>query len=150
MGTVVVLLAVWGVAQYIEYLGTRTPTRPAGDAADPSQPDATAGQVSARLEVQVLDEKNKEFPVGTPLPRRLMLTMGIPDGQAYSMPFDKVGVWASDVPPGEYLVSLEQEHLGNWRWKLEGKGVKMDDAAGAYRLKIAGREQPLTMKLTLF
>lgn len=152
LGALGVLLAIWGVSQYLEYLGTRKASGPPVADADRELVGAGGPEhpVSANLDVMVMDEKNSPFPVGTALPRRLMLNMANPDGQVYSMPFDKVGAWAVDAPAGDYVVPLAQEHLGNWRWKLEGEGIKLDAPAKAYRLKLAGREKPLTLKLTLY
>jgi len=159
-GVAGLLLVLWGVSGYLEYIGThasRSSQSAAGNGAGGGTSDsegkgqsATQFETSVHVQVKVLDEEGREFALGTALPRQLSLKLVGANGQEYTAPFDRVGVWAIATPSGEYRLPLQQTDLGSWRWKVSCKGMIMDREGGAWILPAVQKGLPLGIELTLY
>jgi len=156
LGAAGVLLVMWGISQYIEYLGTspapagRKVEHLASPSVSESIPPPSPGKLNLRLNVHARDEKGKDFPVGTALPRRLTITLLDSSGQEYTAPFDRIGAWVVEVSPGKFRIPGDQQGLGNWSWKLEGAGLKLDTVSGDYRAVWKLDSGTPTIELTLY
>ena len=122
-----VALALAGLALH-RLAGSATMPVPSGPMAPPIRPPGPRELVSQKynvvLQVRAHDDHGVAQPVGTTLPRMLQLVLTGQDGTAYAEPFDKVGLWAVEVPPGTYTIARVQEGLGAWKWTLSGDGLK--------------------------
>ena len=147
LGVVGILVALWGLSMVIERMAAQ-PEAGVSQSASPAGILATGG--TAHLDVKVLDDRGKEYPLGTPLPREVSLSILDSNGQEYSIPFDRVGVWAVDAPDGMYTIPEDQKKLGNWSWKMAGGGVKMDAKIKAWVVSISRAGKPAVLGITLF
>ena len=116
------------------------PTPPPGVGA-PTASDLVKQQYNAVLRVQVQDEHGVQAAVGTALPRRLTIVLQDSDGRKYAEQFDRVGIWAIEVPPGTYVIPRDQPDLAGWKWTLTGEGLT-PGATGTSVTFVAGRMHP--------
>ena len=152
LGALAVLLAFWGISVALDKMVARPPSVQDSAGADlPNPPVATTGtDAKAQVSVRVLDSTGKEFPVGAPLPRRLSLLIREASGQEYMVPFDRVGVWVVEAPDGTYAIPPDQKELGNWSWKIGGKGVAFNRPSGSWNFVIKKGPAPLVIEITLY
>jgi hypothetical protein len=148
-GVLGILLLLWGLSSAIERM-VFSPASSGGSTAGAPPGQLLPNSATAHLDVKVLDENGKEYPLGTPIPRQLSLTMLNTEGQEFLVPFDRVGVWAVDAPDGQYSVPAEQKKLGNWSWKISGAGVKLDKASRAWLVTLKREGQPVVLGITLY
>lgn len=147
LGAAAILLTLWGVSAGIERMADRQELGAAkpGQAGLPAMTNAPAS-----IDVKVLDDNGAEYPVGTPLPRKLSLMIRDAGGQEYSMPFDRVGVWAVEAPDGIYTIPETQKDLGNWSWKMTGEGVEKSGEKHEWVVTIRGGDKPVMLGITLY
>jgi len=149
-----VAFAGWAVMHYltIQYEAESPPPvgpSPAG-IEEGLPPPPSPGMISVRVAVRVR-VAGSYVKIGTPLPRRVALSMIGHDGQPYEARFDRVGVWGMEAPPGEYRVSSKQKDLGDWNWILAGDCVKtLDNAENRYAVTLDLKKQYPTLDLTLY
>lgn len=137
-GAASTILAIWALARYS---GTRAglaqlPAAPAGSpgagagAPVPSQEDLLRQRYNMMLQVRANDGDGKPMPVGAMLPRKMEFVLAGANGQPYAQQFDRVGVWAAEIPAGTYTIAATQPGLGNWKWTLTGDGVRPAPGGG--------------------
>ena len=98
---------------------------------DPAVAAAMArGKFNVILQVRMRDSGGGMAPVGAVIPSQLTLKFRDAEGRTYLERFDRVGLWAVDVPPGEYWVPPDQDELGEWKWEVSGEGLVRDGAKG--------------------
>jgi len=115
----------------------------AGPSRPPTNADLVADKYNAVLQVRARDAGGTDQSVGTALPRRLSLNFTDKDGRDYAEQFDRVGMWAIEIPPGTYRIARDQPGLGGWRWKVAGEGLAGGGAAGWTVTFHAGAMNPL-------
>jgi len=144
-------LAGWMIAGYLH--------RPHASALDELSPAASGGAAGAPrdlasehynavLQVRLKGEQGEMVAVGTLLARKLTLTLTDAAGRSYAEVFDRVGLWAIEVPPGAYLIPLEQPDLAHWKWTLKGEALRVIPGKGYGVDFAAGRVNP-TLDLLL-
>jgi len=149
LGLAGILLAMWGISSAIERMAVRPGM--GGGEAGAKRPGATLPVgATVQVEVRVMDEDGKEFPLGSPLPRQLSLTMLGAEGQEFLVPFDRAGSWAVEAPDGAYTIPDGQKKMGNWRWKLSGKGVARAAKKTGWTAAVNKAVGPLVLELTLY
>jgi len=147
LGGLGIILALWGVSATIE----RMASQPGVGLSQPTQPGSVLpNSATAHIAIIVLDAKGEEYALGTPLPRQFSLLMRNVAGQEYSVPFDRVGVWAVDAPDGTYTIPKEQKGLGNWSWKMVGDGVKLDQKTREWTVIVKGGGDPVVLGVKLY
>jgi len=134
------------LAAALVYAGWRLTVRPMAQPA-PSDPLAQ-GNYNVVLQVHAKDPSGGMAPVGTTLPRRLTLKFQNEKGQTLLENFDRVGLWAIDMPAGTYWIPLKQDELGEWKWKVAGENLARDGEKGWKFSVAAGTVNPM-IELTL-
>lgn len=118
-----VAFAFWAIKQALSQREMAVPP-PTRTASSPTAvPAPAANMLVVHVQVRMRGPDGLEVPIGTVLPRQVALKLVGQGEQPYEAQFDRVGVWAMEVPPGEYQVSADQPHLGEWRWTLSGPTV---------------------------
>lgn len=140
-------LAGWMIAAYLHrprenaFDASRPAAVPSsGGAADPAA--LAADRYNAVLQVRVQGPGGEMSPVGTTLARKLTLALHDAEGHVYAEVFDRVGLWAIEVPPGAYVIPFEQPDLTNWKWTLAGDGITRVAGKGYAVTFAAGRMNP--------
>lgn len=148
-GAASAIVAVWALARYG---GPRTglaqlPESPAGapgaGAPVPSQEELVRQRYNMMLQVRATDGEGRPMPVGAVLPRRMEFVLTGANGQPYAQQFDRVGIWAVEVPAGTYTIATTQPGLGNWKWKLTGEALRPATGGGWTITFTAGAMQPM-------
>ncbi len=151
-GAVSTVLAIWALARYA---GTRTvanpmPTGAPGESAPgggggplPSQEELLRQNYNLMLQVRADDGDGRPMPVGAVLPSGMQLIFTGAGGQPYAQPFDRVGMWAVEIPAGTYTIATAQPGLGKWKWKLTGDAIR-PAAGGGWTIALkAGTMNPM-------
>ncbi len=154
-GWTILAVAGCGLAAWIAWnaLSDRVSGRPAtapGLVSDPPRemdPPVSPGMVNVRVRVRSFDRSGNEDVIGTRLGERAVLKLAGVNGQPYEAQFDRVGMWAMEIPPGEYVVSREQPSLKRWEWTVSGRDVS-DEGAEGYRMTFRVGQAP-TLELVL-
>jgi hypothetical protein len=116
---------------------------------DTGAPGALAqGNFNVVLQVRAQDPDGGMASVGTTLPHQLSLVFTDGAGKSYVEKFDRVGLWAIEMPAGTYWIAPVQEGLGDWKWKVAGDTVVRDGARGWKFSLVAGTVNPM-IELTL-
>jgi len=140
-----IALAGWMIASYLA-----RPQASAPDVAEPlsgpqaarSPADLAADHYNAVLQVRLKDEHGALAAVGTMLARKLTLTLTDAAGRTYAEVFDRVGLWAIEVPPGGYVIPFDQPDLAHWKWSLAGDALQKIAGKGYAVTFTAGRVNP--------
>ena len=110
-------------------------------------PPVSPGMVNVRVRVRSFDRAGNEDVVGKELGQRVILKLAGVNGQPYEAQFDRVGMWAMEIPPGEYIISREQPSLKRWEWAISGREVA-DEGEKGYRVAFSIGQAP-TLELVL-
>lgn len=142
-----VALAGWMIHAYLTRPQAAAPESmdglgTAGPAPSPSPSDLSADHYNAVLQVRLKDEHGAQAAVGTVLARKLTLTLTDVEGRTYAEVFDRVGLWAIEVPPGAYVIPFEQPDLAHWKWLLTGDTLRTIAGKGYAVTFTAGRVNP--------
>ena len=144
------ILAAWFLRNAWSGRAADRPASAPGLVREPSpelDPPPAPGMVNVRMRVRSFDAAGNEHVVGKELRERVTLKLAGLDGQPYEAQFDRVGMWAMEIPPGEYLIAREQPSLKSWRWTLSGRGVTNEGKKG-YRVIFQFGQAP-TLQLVL-
>jgi len=139
------LLAGWMITAYLRrpQSGSLEDTLAQGGAPGSAAPsNLAADRYNAVLQVRVKGAHGEMVAVGTNLPRKLTLTLHDAAGNTYAEVFDRVGLWAIEVPPGTYVIPRDQPDLAHWTWVLTGEGVVPVPGKGYSVAFAAGRVNP--------
>jgi hypothetical protein len=101
------------------------------------------GSYNVVLQVRAQDPSGGLATVGTTLPGRLTLKFVDAEGKTYLEKFDRVGLWAIEMPAGIYWIPSAQDGLGEWKWKVSGETLARDGAKGWKFTLAAGTVNPM-------
>ena len=118
-----VAFAFWAIKQALSRRETAAPPPTRAAVSPTAVPALAANRLMVHVQVRMRGSDGLEVPIGTTLPRQVALKLLGQGEQPYEARFDRVGVWAMEVPPGEYQVPADQSDLGEWRWTLSGPTV---------------------------
>ncbi len=156
VGILGMVFAGWTVMRYLAHRdslvplsgGQAVPGPAETGVASPTAPVSNPNLINVHVMVRVKGESGDELLIGAALPQRVALTLVGEAGQPYEARFDRVGVWAMQVPPGEYKILSQQPDLGKWRWELNGTNVT--EAEEGYMVKFERSEELATLDLLLY
>jgi len=140
-----IALAGWMIAAYLarpQAVAPEMPDPPAGAQAARAAADLASDHYNAVLQVRLKDERGEASAVGTLLARKLTLILTDAAGRTYAEVFDRVGLWAIEVPPGAYLIPFDQSDLAHWKWSLAGDALRKVAGKGYAVTFTAGRVNP--------
>lgn len=122
---------------------------PGGPVRQPTSTDLLASKYNAVLQVRTNDAQGTPQAVGTMLPRHCTLVFTDATGRQYAEQFDRVGLWAIEIPPGPYRIPVDQPGLGEWHWKLSGDGLRRA-GPGGWVITIEKEKMNPTVDLLLY
>jgi hypothetical protein len=136
VGAVSAVAALWALARFA---GPRTdalpPDLPGGGASAPgapmpSQEDLVRQNYNLMLQVRANDGEGRPMAVGAVLSRKMEVLLTGANGQPYAQQFDRVGMWAAEIPAGTYTIARDQPGLAKWKWTLSGEGLRPAPGGG--------------------
>lgn len=156
-GAVSTVLVIWALARYAgsRAAGGAIPEGVPGAPASvpggplPSQEDLLRQNYNLMLQVRANDGDGRPMPVGAMLPRKMEFLFTGSGGQPYAQQFDRVGMWAVEIPAGTYTIAAAQPGLGKWKWKVTGDLVRPATGGGWTVTLKAGTMNPM-VDLLLF
>ncbi len=139
VGAASTILAIWALARYagVRRVDDAIPAAVpgagepgAGGAPLPSQEELLRQRFNMMLQVRANDGDGRPMQVGATLPRKMEFVVTGEGGQPYAQQFDRVGMWAVEIPAGTYTIPAAQPGLGRWKWKVTGDGLRPAPGGG--------------------